>query len=444
MRPMSTAIPPNSGQPRSGRHSSDGAAAGSSAPVPDGGAPPRDGPPPEAGRSAGPPAWLRILIPVLLIIVWFGLGGVGGPYFGKISEVQQNDQASYLPASSASTKVSELQPEFTDSDAVPAVVLYVNDAGLTDADRAFIQDREKAFADAPGVSGGVSPAQYSEDGKAAEIFVPITDDDAAADNVENLSTVAKDGVPGGLTAYVTGPAGQLADISQAFGGIDGALLIVAVIAVLVILVIVYRSPLLPILVLLTSILALSAAILAVYWLAKAGAVTLNGQVQGILFILGIGAATDYSLLYVSRYREALRDHADRWGATRAALRGTLEPVSASAGTVVAGLLCLLLSDLNSNKALGAGGFPGDSLFLPGRHDPAPVTALRLWPGSILAAPPGVRLSASGPRPPGPRFLAGGGPHGAEPFPAHLADLRRRTGRGGGGGGGLPCFRCAAE
>ena len=79
---------------------------------------------------------------------------------------------------------------------------------------------------------------------------------------------------------------------------------------------------------------------------------LNGQVQGILFILVIGAATDYSLLYVSRYREALRDHEKRWDATWAALRGSFEPILASGGTVIAGLLCLLLSDLNSNKALG--------------------------------------------------------------------------------------------
>ncbi|MBF4995352.1 MMPL family transporter [Arthrobacter gandavensis] len=338
---MSTAIPPGSGQ--SGHP---GPSAGATA------APPgSDGPPGDQGTGTGPPAWLRILIPVLLIVIWFGLGGVGGPYFGKISEVQQNDQASYLPASSESTKVSELQPQFTDSEAIPAVVLYVNDSGLTEADRTFIQDRGNALAAAPGVSGAVSPAQYSQDGKAAEVFVPVTDDDAAADNVVNLGTVAKDGLPAGLDAYVTGPAGQLADISQAFGGIDGTLLIVAVVAVLVILVVVYRSPLLPVLVLLTSILALSAAILAVYWLARAGTVSLNGQVQGILFILGIGAATDYSLLYVSRYREALRDHADRWGATRAAVRGTIEPVTAAAGTVVAGLLCLLLSDLNSNKAL---------------------------------------------------------------------------------------------
>ncbi|WAP53343.1 MMPL family transporter [Arthrobacter sp. ATA002] len=170
--------------------------------------------------------------------------------------------------------------------------------------------------------------------------------------MEDLRTAVTDGIPAGLAGYVTGPAGQLADISEAFSGIDTSLLLVAGLAVFVILVVVYRSPLLPILVLLTSILALSAAILVVYFLARDGILTINGQVQGILFILGIGAATDYSLLYVSRYRESLRDHAGRWDATRAALKGTFEPVLASAATVTAGLLCLLLSDLNSNKALG--------------------------------------------------------------------------------------------
>ena len=71
--------------------------------------------------------------------------------------------------------------------------------------------------------------------------------------------------------------------------------------------IVYRSPLLPILVLLTSVFALCVALLTVWWLAYAGIVVLNGQVQGILFILVIGAATDYALLYVARFREAIAD-----------------------------------------------------------------------------------------------------------------------------------------
>ena len=292
------------------------------------------------------------LLPVLLVLAWLAVGGIGGPYFGKISEVADNNQTSYLPSSSASTQVAELQEKFTDSDSIPAVVVFVRNDGLTEADRSFVTGRASALADVEGVTGQVSPPQFSTDGKAAELFVPVQDNDSASATVTDLDRIVRDGVPDGLDSYVTGPAGQLADITDAFGGIDTSLVLVAALAVLVILVVVYRSPLLPFLVLLTSILALSAAILVVFYLAKAGALTLNGQVQGILFILGIGAATDYSLLYVSRYRESLRDHEGRWDATKAALKGTIEPVLASAATVVAGLLCLLLSDLNSNKALG--------------------------------------------------------------------------------------------
>ena len=151
---------------------------------------------------------------------------------------------------------------------------------------------------------------------------------------------------------MTGPAGFTADLVTGFLGIDGLLLIVALGAVFLILVIVYRSPLLPILVLLTSTFALCIALLTVWWLAKAGVLVLNGQVQGILFILVIGAATDYALLYVARFREAVADGAARWDATTRAWRGAFEPILASGGTVIAALLCLVLSDLATNRALG--------------------------------------------------------------------------------------------
>lgn len=61
---------------------------------------------------------------------------------------------------------------------------------------------------------------------------------------------------------------------------------------------------------------------------------------------------DYSLLFVARFREALRIEQDTVLATRAALRGSIEPILASGSTVIAGLLCLLLSDLKPNSTLG--------------------------------------------------------------------------------------------
>ncbi|MGK9148945.1 MMPL family transporter [Plantibacter flavus] len=303
-------------------------------------------------RTTGAPRWLRILLPTVLIVLWFTAGSIGGPYFGKVSEVSTNDQTSFLPASADATEVQAALDGFREGDDIPALVLFTSADDITDTQRAGIDDAVDGIAALDGIADGTSPAIPSEDGRAIEVFVPISGDSEVGDVVEALRAQLADAVPAGVDVFVTGPAGFTADLTDAFAGIDGILLLTALAAVFLILIVVYRSPVLPFLVLGTSVFALCTALLTVWWLAKAGVVLLNGQVQGILFILVIGAATDYSLLYVSRYREALRDHEKRWDATWAALRGAFEPIVASGGTVIAGLLCLLLSDLNSNKALG--------------------------------------------------------------------------------------------
>ncbi|MEO7904732.1 MAG: MMPL family transporter, partial [Candidatus Saccharimonadales bacterium] len=170
--------------------------------------------------------------------------------------------------------------------------------------------------------------------------------------VAGLRDAAHDATPAGQTAYVTGPAGLSADLVKAFAGIDGILLIAALSVVFVILLLVYRSITLPFIVLLNSVFALSGAILIIYFMAKWGWIELSGQSQGILSILVIGAATDYSLLLVARYREALEHISSKWSAMKAAMRAAFEPIVASGFTVIVALLCLLFSDLNSNRSLG--------------------------------------------------------------------------------------------
>jgi RND superfamily putative drug exporter len=297
-------------------------------------------------------SWARILIPVVLILVWLVGAGLGGPLFGKVDEVSSNDQTSYLPESADATQVQKLLGEFNDSDAIPAIAVFVSDDELSESDLQTISD---AVADAPsveGVSEDVSPALTSEDGKAVQAFIPIDGDAELADAIDALGAQLREAAPGGVTVYITGPAGFSADLVAGFAGIDGLLLGVALLAVLVILVLVYRSFLLPIVVLSTSLFALCVALLVVWWLAKFEVLLLSGQTQGILFILVIGAATDYALLFVARFREELRVVQDKGTAVLAAWKGSFEPIVASGGTVIAGLLCLLLSDLKSNSTLG--------------------------------------------------------------------------------------------
>ena len=226
------------------------------------------------------------------------------------------------------------------------------------------------FIDSP-VPGQPVPVPLipSQDGQAALVLVPLSADKVTTVDAEGknpLSAVidgirtAAEASAAGAEVHIAGPAGLIADLSAAFAGHRRAAAAGgAVGAVLIILFLVYRAIALPFVVLFTSISALALAGGVVYLLAKNDVIPLNGQSQGILFILVVGAATDYGLLLVSRYREELTRVESTWTAVKVrAWRACLEPIAASAGTVIIGLLCLLLSDLNSNRSLGPVGAIG--------------------------------------------------------------------------------------
>ncbi|MCU1658969.1 MAG: hypothetical protein JWO57_3625, partial [Pseudonocardiales bacterium] len=62
--------------------------------------------------------------------------------------------------------------------------------------------------------------------------------------------------------------------------------------------------------------------------------------------------TDYALLLISRYREELHNYDRAVDAMIRAWRGAAPPIAASAATVIVGLLCLTLGELNSDRSLG--------------------------------------------------------------------------------------------
>ena len=301
----------------------------------------------------------RWLVPLVLLLVWLGVGGTLGPYAGKLGEVATNDQAAFLPRSAESTRVLEARAAFDQSETVPAIVVWTADgARFTEARQAQATRAVAALAGKPGVVGRPSPALLSDDREALQAVVQLKPDlgDELPTVLDAVRKAAR-AVPG-TTAQIAGPAASQADLSDAFAGIDGLLLGVALGAVLLILLLVYRSVLLPFLIILGSVFALGLACAVVYALAERDAVRVDGQVQGILSILVIGAATDYALLLAARFREELAVRGDRFGAAVAAARRSFGAITASAATVALGLLALLASDLTNNRALGPVGAIG--------------------------------------------------------------------------------------
>ncbi|MDN5760229.1 MAG: MMPL family transporter, partial [Tomitella sp.] len=263
-----------------------------------------------------------------------------------------NNSAAWLPESAESAHVMHAITEMGGGQTVAAVVVAERGSGITEADTQFVAGVLESTAGTGGFGDEVLGPLPSGDGRAVVGGIEVVPDDQLDPEIGRLRAALSDGVPEGLSVHIGGEAGMVADLTDAIAGIDGLLLLVAGAVVMAILIVVYRSPILPVVVLLSAVGALAASSLVVYALVDGGIVDIDAQSQGIMFILVFGAATDYALLLVARYREELGRTADRFLAMRRAWRATIEPVAASGGTVILGLLCMLLSDLGSNRSLG--------------------------------------------------------------------------------------------
>jgi RND superfamily putative drug exporter len=334
---------------------------------------------------------------MLVVILWFVITGIFGPLFGKLTSVQENNNSSFLPKGAEATLAADQIKLFSSQDSFnfPALVLF--EGSFTPSTVAAVNDHVTKVGDlklagtsakisdylAPGQVISVIPA---EDGKALLAIIPL-DGNAISKLLPNdepvlpaaIEALREDIRPiaesNGFTPYVTGPGGLLGDLFGAFGSLDSTLLFTTLAVVAVILIVVYRSPILWIIPLLSSLFALSTAGGIIYLLAKNDIIDVDGQSQGILSVLVIGAATDYALLLIARYREELHFTDNRFVAMRAAYKGVWEPILASGSTVAISLLILLFSQLTNTASLGPIGAIGIVVSM--------ITILTLLPALLL-------------------------------------------------------------
>jgi RND superfamily putative drug exporter len=322
--------------------------------------------PPVAERRRSRPAtagrFARImrLLRWPVVIVWLLAVVALYPAARTLSSLANGTAAANLPSSAPSTRVVELEQGPGQPDVDQAIVVFVRNAGLTAADLQTVASARAAVVRlAAHVQGLGAPGQpqRSADGKAdgftANVITPATGNSEFNTDTTAVRAVrqAVDGLArGGLQVAVTGSAALVAD-----GGVSSKalniLLLTALLIVVIILILVYRSPLLWLLPLLGALGAIVVAEAAVHGMLNAG-LTVSTLSAAILRVLVLGAATDYALLLIHRYREELRQHADTADAMAAALRRTLPTLLASAGTVVCAMVCLLAAQSASLHGLG--------------------------------------------------------------------------------------------
>jgi RND superfamily putative drug exporter len=301
----------------------------------------------------------------IVFAAWILVFVVASGFAAKLTDVQNNEASSWLPASAESTEVLDELSTAVNPNDIPTLVVYDRSSGLTEDDLAAMDEQAAEIAKIDGVTsaGVISPnvAQQqglpvqllSEDGEVGYLYFVFnfgengwTDIPAAADEVRDIAQID------GVNVHLAGYGGQAADSAEAFEGIDTNLILITLLVVIVILLLTYRSPILWLLPIISAVFAYMTSAGVVYLLAKYADLTVNGQSQAILGILVIGAGTDYALLLVARYREELRRHEDRHEAMAFALHRAAPAILASAATVVVSMLCLSFAELNSTAGMG--------------------------------------------------------------------------------------------
>ena len=310
--------------------------------------------------------WPLVIVWVLAIVALY-------PLAHGLSNATDNSAAANLPASAPSTRVVQLQQTKDQPDIDAAtVVLARSGAALTARD---LQAAAAAHAAVARLStqihglGAPGPLQRSRDGQAVAFTADVTtpasneteNDTAAVTAIRQAVTQATQASATQasatqassathLQAAVTGSAAVVTD-SGVSGKAQNTLLLTALVIITIILIVVYRSPLLWLLPLFGALGAIVVAEAAAHGLAGAG-LTVSTLSAAILRVLVLGAATDYALLLIHRYREELRHHARTEDAMAAALRATLPTLLASAGTVTCAMICLLAAQSASLHGLG--------------------------------------------------------------------------------------------
>jgi RND superfamily putative drug exporter len=336
-----------------------------------------------------------IVFAAWFLTIFIAVGGAELPT--KFEEAENNEATSYLPGDAESTKALDATEQLQNGEIATAVIVYRNDAGLTPANFETIEANVATMTDerfegviadgATAASGGKEPAAErretapagetgcgtptstipgqpagyapfvgpvcSQDGKSAIVSAYINaegEGERIVDPVKAWREVIEE-PGGGLEAKITGGAGFSADAIEVFEGINGTLLLAAVSLVIFLLIVIYRSPIFLFIPLISVIFAEMLSRSIGYGVSELG-VTINGQSSSIMSVLVLGAGTDYALLLVARYREELHHTTDKHVAMRTALESAGPAIFASALTVIAALLCLLLAKVNGTSGLG--------------------------------------------------------------------------------------------
>jgi putative drug exporter of the RND superfamily len=333
---------------------------------------------------------------IAVLLAWVVISAVLAHFAPKWDEVTHDGDFAYLPPSMTSMRGEELQAKmFPDMTAKSNVVLIVArpDGRLTDADKAVASRLAAMFTPKEGERSPVVSVMSHEreivgqklisrkgpNGQAVLVYLQLSTELMAVDNMHFIEDIYRQvqetridpGLPSGLQLGVTGSAPVGSDMLWSMKESIDKTELTTIVLVTLILLIVYRSPglvLIPLVSIGVSFFtSLNLIALVAQWAEHhqdllgafghlIGRQQFDFQIfkttQIFIVVILFGAATDYCLFLIARYREELEHGLEPRAALEEALGQTGHALTASAMTTILGLGAMICADFGKYRSGG--------------------------------------------------------------------------------------------
>ncbi len=314
--------------------------------------------------------WLLVRLRFAVVLFWAMVALAAYLYLPPLGSNTTSSLSDVVPESAPAAKAQSQAEDLSGSVEAPAILVYSNPEGFTEADLGRIRGGVQRLNEGPARPYRLQravpiAAQNQSDptrvdrsllGNKALPVLLYFERGTRLDGIVTGARETREGLesPGPLRATVTGIRLVQYDTKVAIDANLRLVTVATMLAIFLVVAVTYRSlvaPLIP----LTSIgLATFLTLRILGWIASELGVNVPSQIEPIIVVLLFGVGTDYALFLLSRTRQALEEGSGRVEAARLGVERVGEVLLSSAAVLIAAFALLMFAQLGIYRALGPG------------------------------------------------------------------------------------------
>jgi putative drug exporter of the RND superfamily len=314
--------------------------------------------------------WLLVRLRFAVVIFWAVVALAAYLFLPALGDSTSSSLSDVVPESAPAAEAEAQAGDLSGSVEAPAILVYSNPGGFTEADLENVRGGIQNLNGGPGRSYGLlravplaaqnttNPTRVDRGllgNSALPVLLYFEGGTRLIEVAGGVREIREDlDAPGPLRTSVTGIKPVQYDTKVAIEGNLGLVTVVTTLAIFIVVALTYRSPVAPLVPLASIGLATFLTLRVLGWIASEQGTNVPAQIEPIIVVLLFGVGTDYALFLLSRTRQALEEGDGRVEAARVGVEKVGGILLSSAAVLIAAFVLLVLAELGIYRVLGPG------------------------------------------------------------------------------------------